>query len=190
MSFPPKNVNPNKRLYTGGIAGSVIELGCGCALPGLVAAQLAEEVYLTDGFDSGLESARISLNANRFLARYGVHIEKLPWGRDVDPIVGKVKSPIKLILAADCLYPDMSAWPNFFCTLFQLLSSPSKPVALVAFHKRSGQQTLKPFLDYWKLKMEILPLSELNLDKNDNIGGTRLPGSSTGSIILYRISLP
>ena len=177
-----------KRLYPAGIGdgGACVELGCGCALPGMVASRLASEVVLTDKFDSGLEAARSTVKLNQSLCP--VKVEQLSWGDDIKPIVDSLANPIKLLLAADCLYPDMSAWPDFFCTLAQFCALPSRPVALVAFHKRNGQQTLEPFVSYWRLKLEPIPLSELDLEKSENIGGTRLPGPSTGSIILYRIT--
>ena len=93
-----------------------------------------------------------------------------------------------MVLAADCLYPDMSAWPSFFATMASFVYSSNRPFGLVALHKRNGQMTLDPFLTYWRLKAEHIPLVDLGLEKEDNIGTTGLPGSSTGSIILYKIT--
>ena len=59
---------------------------------------------------------------------------------------------------------------------------------LMAFHKRNSFCTLDPFFKYWKLIAITIPLCSLDLDDEDDIGGTGLPGPNTGSIQLYRIS--
>ena len=57
------------RLYPGenSIDGDVIELGCGIALPGLAAAHRSRDsqIILTDGFESGLNAAQMSIETNK-----------------------------------------------------------------------------------------------------------------------------
>ena len=74
-----------------------------------------------------------------------------------------------MVLAADCLYPDMSAWPSFFATMASFVYSSNRPFGLIALHKRNGQMTLDPFLTYWRLKAEHIPLVDLGLEKEDGI---------------------
>ena len=98
----------------------VLELGCGVGLPGLVAAQEAKEVIFTDGFDSGLLSASEALKINQLEAK--TEVRKLKWG---DKEALKEFKSIDVVLAADCLYPDVSSWNDFFQTVVLLLKKTS-----------------------------------------------------------------
>ena len=183
------------RLYPKDIGGDVIELGCGVSLPGIAAATRSSRVLLTDGFESGLTAAKMSIETNKkqiFCNESIVSVHKLRWNNqsEIDEVLAQSPN-LKLVIAADCLYPDLSNWPSFFFTLFALLNSNSNchPKALIAFHKRNSFQTFQPFLDFWKLKARLIPLSCMGLDLEDNIGGTKLPGPNTGSVQLYEIAL-
>ena len=175
----------------------VLELGCGCGLPGLVAAQEAELVVFTDGFESGLLSAQKALEINQTVAK--TEVKRLKWG---DKEVLQNMNRIDIVLAADCLYPDVSSWNDFFLTVVEILKKNEsskcllgtysifisfEPIVL-AFHKRSTSVELDPFFAYWKLNARVLPLSHFELDLEDDIGGTRLPGNNTGSIIIYELT--
>jgi len=162
----------------------VLELGCGVGLPGLVAAQEAKEVIFTDGFDSGLLSVSETLKINQPVAKTSVR--KLKWG-DKEPLDDFEN--IDVVLAADCLYPDVSSWNDFFQTTVLLLKKSERSFCLLAFHKRSSSVLLEPFFTYWKLNAQILPLTNFDLALEDDIGGTRLPGNNTGSIIIYQLTL-
>ncbi|CAG5085401.1 Oidioi.mRNA.OKI2018_I69.PAR.g10884.t1.cds [Oikopleura dioica] len=161
----------------------VLELGCGCGLPGLVAAQEAELVVFTDGFESGLLSAQKALEINQTVAK--TEVKRLKWG---DKEVLQNMNRIDIVLVADCLYPDVSSWNDFFLTVVEILKKNESSKCLLAFHKRSTSVQLDPFFAYWKLNARVLPLSHFELDLEDDIGGTRLPGNNTGSIIIYEIT--
>ena len=160
-------------------------------------AHRSKRVFLTDGFQSGIDAAANSIAQNQkmlFGKECHVTVHQMSWSdqSQIENLLSQVQN-LSLILAADCLYPDVSNWPSFFYTLSKLLNhSPSNktvPKALIAFHKRNSFQTFEPFLDFWKLKSRIIPLDCLGLDKLDDVGGTKLPGPNTGSIILYEISV-
>jgi predicted nicotinamide N-methyase len=104
----------------------VLELGCGVGLPGLVAAQEAKEVIFTDGFDSGLLSVSETLKINQPVAKTSVR--KLKWGKK--ELLDDLKN-IDVVLAADCLYPDVSSWNDFFQTVVLLLKKTENSVCLL-----------------------------------------------------------
>ena len=104
----------------------VLELGCGVGLPGLVAAQEAKEVIFTDGFDSGSLSVSETLKINQLVAKTSV--TKLKWGdkESLDDFEN-----IDVVLAADCLYPDVSSWNDFFQTTVLLLKKSERSLCLL-----------------------------------------------------------
>jgi predicted nicotinamide N-methyase len=77
----------------------VIELGCGLALPSIVAALQGARVLATDLQPDALDAARLNAEAN------GVELElmTLDW-RVLEPIAERV--PFDLVLCADVLYED------------------------------------------------------------------------------------
>ena len=72
--------------------------------PGLVASYSAAETILTDGFQSGISAGNHSISTN--VLPNPIRVEKLEWGDSHQ--AKKYDGKIDLILAADCLYPDIS----------------------------------------------------------------------------------
>ena len=97
------------------------------------------------------------------------------------------KTQIKSHKAADCLYPDVSSWPDFFCTVSFILRSNPSCFLLLAFHKRNNFLSIEPFLEFFNLESEEIPLRDFELDSESNIGETNLPGPNTGSIQLFKV---
>lgn len=164
----------------------VLELGCGCGLPGLVAAYSAVDTILTDGYQEGMAAARHSIATN--VLPNPIRVEKLEWG-DPDGVAElNLNGGLDVILAADCLYPDVAGWPSFFYTVAVLLRDNPRAALFMTFHKRNSFCSIDPFIKHWKMSLEQIPLSSIDLDDEEDIGGTALPGPNTGSIQLYRIT--
>merc|ERR1711937_658096 len=161
---------------------NVLELGCGCGLPGTVAAWCgAKSVCLTDGFESGVASANHTLFTNVLPCPSEARLFK--WSQEKN----QTFEGVDLILAADCLYPDVSSWPDFFCTVSFILRSNPSCFLILAFHKRNNFLSIEPFLEFFKLESEEMPLRDFELDSESGIGGTNLPGPNTGSIQLFKV---
>ena len=118
----------------------VLELGCGVGLPGLVAAQEAKEVIFTDGFDSGLLSVSETLKINQPVAKTSVR--KLKWGKK--ELLDDFKN-IDVVLAADCLYPDVSSWNDFFQTVVLLLKKTEKSLCLLGKHSKINYRDINEY---------------------------------------------
>lgn len=99
--FLSQYIIDNSELFKG---KTVVELGSGAGLSGLIASQFAQNTYLTDGNDvvmDLLERNRVFCNRNNVLVR------KLLWG--VENIKGLIKEipNIDVVIGADVLF-----WPD------------------------------------------------------------------------------
>ncbi|XP_030496996.2 uncharacterized protein LOC115712777 isoform X2 [Cannabis sativa] len=108
---------------------SVVELGAGTSLPGLVAAKVGANVTLTD-------------HAN------GLEILGLTWGV-WDASIFSLSPTI--ILGADVLY-DTGAFDDLFATVTFLLESSPGAVFITTYHNRSGHHLIEFLMIKWGLK--------------------------------------
>jgi predicted nicotinamide N-methyase len=114
----------------------VVELGCGLALPSLVAARAGADVLATDRCAEALALVERNALAN------GVHIETatVDWERP-EALVGR--APFDVVLAADVLYERESV-PRLLRLLPRLapevwLADPARPAA-GAFLEQAGRR--------------------------------------------------
>ncbi|KAG5245497.1 hypothetical protein OIU76_002380 [Salix suchowensis] len=133
-----------QRLQFSGV--SVLELGAGTCLPGLVAAKLGLDVTLTD--DSNklevLENMRRVCDLNQLNCK----VLGLTWGA-WDESIFTLKP--KLILGADVLY-DASAFDDLFATVTFLLQNSPGSVFITTYHNRSGHHLIEFLMLKWGLK--------------------------------------
>ncbi|KAL2905936.1 Methyltransferase-like protein 23 [Bienertia sinuspersici] len=132
---------------------SVIELGAGTSLPGLVAAKVGADVTLTDEskrVEVGglilfvLENIRSVCDLNKLSCK----VMGLTWGIwdaqifDLHP---------QILLGADVLY-DTSAFDDLFSTVAFLLQSNPGSVFITTYHNRSGHHLIEFLMVKWGLK--------------------------------------
>ncbi|XP_078171172.1 putative methyltransferase family protein isoform X2 [Carex rostrata] len=104
---------------------SVIELGSGVGITGMLCSRFCREVVLTDHNDEVLEIIRknIDLEASRRnQSLLGLTAEKLEWGNreHIEQILQKHPSGFDLVLGADICF-QQSSIPHLFVTVQQLL---------------------------------------------------------------------
>ncbi|XP_019054485.1 PREDICTED: methyltransferase-like protein 23 isoform X2 [Nelumbo nucifera] len=129
---------------------SVVELGAGTSLPGLVAAKVGAEVTLTD-------------SSNR------VEVLGLTWGEwdasifDLHP---------NIVLGADVLY-DSSDFDDLFATVTFLLQNSPGSVFVTTYHNRSGHHLIEYLMVKWGLRCTRLldAFSFLPSSKASNLSG-------------------
>ncbi|KAL8266038.1 hypothetical protein R6Q59_003382 [Mikania micrantha] len=133
---------------------SVVELGAGTSLPGLVAAKVGADVILTDDSDrlEVLDNMRRVCDLNNINCEYVLQVMGLTWGVWDESIF--YLQP-QVILGADVLY-DSSAFDNLFATVKFLLEKSPGSVFITSYHNRSGHRLIDFLMVKWGLKCEKL----------------------------------
>ncbi|XP_047166669.1 probable methyltransferase-like protein 23 isoform X2 [Vigna umbellata] len=108
---------------------TVVELGAGTSLPGLVAAKLGARVTLTD-------------NSTR------LEVLGLTWGVWDAPLFSLQPT---LILGADVLY-DSNAFDDLFATVTFFLRNSPGSIFITSYHNRSGHHLIEFLMGKWGLK--------------------------------------
>ncbi|XP_027360235.1 methyltransferase-like protein 23 isoform X2 [Abrus precatorius] len=108
---------------------TVVELGAGTSLPGLVAAKLGARVTLSD------DSTRLEVLG-------------LTWGV-WDSSIFSLQPTI--ILGADVLY-DSNAFDDLFATVTFLLRNSPESIFITSYHNRSGHHLIEFLMVKWGLK--------------------------------------
>ncbi|KAB1199948.1 Methyltransferase-like protein 23 [Morella rubra] len=125
---------------------SVVELGAGTSLPGLVAAKVGADVTLTDASDR----AEVMDNMRRVcdLNELKCNVLGLTWGV-WDASIFSLRP--KIILGADVLY-DTTAFDDLFATVTFLLQNSPGSVFITTYHNRSGHHLIRFLMAKWGLK--------------------------------------
>jgi len=141
---------------------TILELGCGAAIPSLVAAWLGAKVVATDWDTSSVNDA-IWRNSTTVAASKGsITLAHLPWGADIP------EQSCSIVLVADAIYKEACLIP-LASTLAALCAGSQVPRILMAYQRRDpkveklffGPVLGKEALLYRDLSMDGLPqLSE------------------------------
>ncbi|KAJ7944122.1 Methyltransferase-like protein 23 [Quillaja saponaria] len=130
---------------------TVVELGAGTSLPGLVAAKVGADVTLTD------DSSRVEVLGNMRrvcdLNKLKCNVMGLTWGV-WDSSIFSLQP--KIILGADVLY-ESSAFDDLFATVTFLLQNSPGSIFITTYHNRSGHHLIEFLMVKWGLKcMKLL----------------------------------
>ncbi|XP_057500063.1 uncharacterized protein LOC130784248 isoform X3 [Actinidia eriantha] len=125
---------------------TIIELGAGTSLPGLVAAKVGSDVTLTD--DSNRPEVLANMRRVSELNNLNCEVMGLTWGMwDAD--IFSIHP--KIILGADVLY-DTCAFDDLFATVTFLLQNSPGSVFITTYHNRSGHHLIEFLMAKWGLK--------------------------------------
>lgn len=157
-------------------SASVVELGAGTSLPGLVAAKVGANVTLTD--DSNRPEVLDNMVNVCKLNDLNCTVSGLTWG--VWDANAFTFNP-NIILGADVLY-DSRAFEDLFATVAFLLQKCPNSVFITTYHNRSGHHLIELLMEKWGLKCTKLVdgFSFMPCDKAMNL---------TGNIQLAEIAL-
>jgi hypothetical protein len=128
-------------------AKSVVELGAGAGIPGVLCAKLgAKSVLLTDTEDV-ISACTRSISANDVSACCSAEV--LRWGCYPSAIL--TLGPQDFVLASDCLYSS-EAFEDVLSTLDFFLQVNPACVCLVTYHDRSSSRSMGDLLEKWSLR--------------------------------------
>ncbi|KAF3566294.1 hypothetical protein DY000_02012319 [Brassica cretica] len=125
---------------------TILELGAGTSLPGLVAAKVGANVTLTD--DSSKSEVLENMTRVCELNNLNCNVMGLTWGV-WDATMFDLRPNI--ILGADVLY-DSSAFDDLFATVSFLLQNSPDAVFITTYHNRSGHHLIEFLMVKWGLK--------------------------------------
>ncbi|KAG2916395.1 hypothetical protein PC110_g9447 [Phytophthora cactorum] len=124
---------------------SVLELGSGCGLAGLVAASLGADVLLTDQHEAlELLQRNAETNAASESERARLQVAEFVWGSDWTP----PHSSYHYILVSDCINPiyGQDSWRNLARSIYRF--SNEETVTYLAHEARGEDEAMTDFLAF------------------------------------------
>ena len=151
---------------------TILEIGAGTALPGIVAGLCGAKVHLSDSssLPECIENSRKSCEANNLK---DVHVHSISWGR-FDPDLLTLPK-LDIIMASDCFY-DTKDFEDIIMTVSYLLDQNNGAIFLCSYQERSSRRTIEFLLNKWNLICEVVSRSSFDAG-NPCIGGSELPGN-------------
>lgn len=150
---------------------TVLELGAGVGLPGVVAASCGAVVILSDSSDkpSCLQNCRRSCDANGLQK---VALVGLKWGEVSPDLV--LLPRLDVILGSDVFY-DPRDFEDVIVTVAFLLRKNPEAQFWTTYQLRSADWSIESLLRRWKLNCVEVELDQFDADGCD-LAGSTLPG--------------
>ncbi|XP_045576237.1 histone-arginine methyltransferase METTL23 [Salmo salar] len=158
---------------------TVLELGAGVSLPGVVAAKCGAQVILSDSAELPLclENCRRTCEVNELP---NVLVVGITWG-EVSPDLLRLP-PLDIILGSDVFY-EPEDFENVLVTISFLLRKNPEAQFWTTYQERSADWSIEALLHKWNLKRLNIPLEKFHANK-DQLAGSTLPGSHTVQMII------
>ncbi|XP_058267620.1 methyltransferase-like protein 23 isoform X2 [Hemibagrus wyckioides] len=159
---------------------TVLELGAGVSLPGIVAAKCGAYVTLSDSAEIPLclEHSRRCSELNELP---GVPVVGLTWG-EISPELRSLP-PVDIILGSDVFY-EPEGEPDSGFMLFSFLRNPSGQF-WTTFQERSSDWTIETLLNKWNLQCTDVPLDIFHANKK-HLAGSTLPGNHSIQMMIVK----
>ncbi|XP_074553212.1 histone-arginine methyltransferase METTL23 [Halichoeres trimaculatus] len=161
---------------------TILELGAGVSLPGVVAAKCGAKVILSDNAQTPmcLENGRRSCEANNI---HDVEVVGLTWGEVSPDLVLLPK--LDVILGSDVFY-DPQDFEDVLLTVAFLLRGNPKAQFWTTYQVRSADWSIEALLYKWKLNCVDVRLETFDADKSE-LARSTLPGNH--SVLMMIITL-
>ena len=152
---------------------SVLELGAGTSLPGVLAAKVGAKVTLSDASHllDCLENCKHSCHSNDL--QFEVKVTGVSWGQ-FDPGLLTL-CHIDLILGSDCFY-DSRDFEDIVMTVSYLIQKNPGCEFWTTYQDRSSDRNIEQLLWKWGLQCKQVPLHSF-YGNGTNIAGSGLPGN-------------
>jgi hypothetical protein len=151
------------RLRKGDTMVSVLELGAGCGLAGILFARLfssRSQVVLTDHVGSVLHNLTNQIILNELQKK--CRVLSLDWGRGKEEIEQDLECP-DLLLGADVFY-DPSLFESLLETVSWFIRKKKTTLFLTTYQERSSKRSLSPLLKKYHLKGIFIANGQMILD--------------------------
>ncbi|XP_029912739.1 histone-arginine methyltransferase METTL23 isoform X1 [Myripristis murdjan] len=161
---------------------TVLELGAGVSLPGVVAAKCGAKVILSDSAELPhcLENCRRSCEANRLP---DVPVLGLTWGEISPDLV--LLPALDIILGSDVFY-EPEDFENVIVTAAFLLRKNPKAQFWTTYQERSADWSIEALLHKWKVRCVHVPLEVFNANRA-HLAGSALPGNHTVQMMVITL---
>ncbi|XP_019721950.1 histone-arginine methyltransferase METTL23 isoform X1 [Hippocampus comes] len=161
---------------------TVLELGAGVSLPGVLASRCGAKVILSDNADAPacLENCRRSCEANGL---HDVLTVPLTWG-EVSPDLLQLP-PLHLILASDVFYEPRDFEDVLVTVVFLLRKNPSAQF-WVTYQERSADWSIEALLHRWKLACVDVDLETFDANTSE-LAGSNLPGNHSIQMMIVTL---
>jgi predicted nicotinamide N-methyase len=146
---------------------SVVELGAGCGVSGLLAAKFARQVVLTDRNPKVIDIIRDNIQRNE--VQETACAVQLKWGEGVENFKKLFPAPFDLVIGSDIIYPGYSAAliPILFGTVNALLANTGDSRLILSFiprEKKLRQQVMEE-ADRKGFQVQFVPSTEYTTQK-------------------------
>ncbi|XP_008328634.1 histone-arginine methyltransferase METTL23 [Cynoglossus semilaevis] len=150
---------------------TVLEVGAGVSLPGVLAARCGADVILSDSakVPQCLENCRRSCEANDLK---DVQVLGLTWGEVSPDLV--LLPDVDLILGSDVFY-EPADFEDVLVTVAFLLKKNPRSQFWTTYQERSADWWIEPLLRRWNLNCVKVPLEQFDADHCE-LAGSNLPG--------------
>ncbi|XP_038632915.1 methyltransferase-like protein 23 isoform X2 [Scyliorhinus canicula] len=166
---------------------TILEIGAGASLPGIVAAKCAARVILSDGAETQncLDNCRLNCQINNL---EDVPVVGLTWGQISPDLV--LLPQIDIVLGSDVFY-EPKDFEDILITIFYLMQKNPHVLFWTTYQERSADWSIEALLHKWNLKCVHIPLKTFNANEQ-HLAGSSLPGRHTVHmmVITLRTSIP
>ncbi|CAM6093615.1 unnamed protein product [Calypogeia fissa] len=144
---------------------SVLELGAGLGVTGLLCARYCEHVVLTDYHDTVLKVMQMNVDhqiSTSALQSPNVEVQKLEWGCDdhMNSVLKKHDKGFDLIIGADICYQE-SFLPSLMTTIRHLLRQErARSSAILGYVSRFTSMDVAVIREASKLNLEVIEVPE------------------------------
>ncbi|KPP78202.1 methyltransferase-like protein 23-like [Scleropages formosus] len=153
---------------------TVLELGAGVSLPGIVAAKCGANLVLSDSAELPhcLDNCRRTCEANELCS---VPVVGITWGRIAPELL--LLPPLDFILGSDVFY-EPKDFEDILVTVSFLLRRNPEAQFWTAYQERSSDWSIEALLHKWNLTCTDVPLENFHADKQ-HLASSALPGTHT-----------
>ncbi|XP_064172008.1 methyltransferase-like protein 23 isoform X1 [Anguilla rostrata] len=163
---------------------TVLEIGAGVSLPGVLAARCGAQVTLSDSAELPhcLDNCRRTCQVNQL----SVPVVGLTWGQVSSSLL--LLPALDFILGSDVFYEPEDFEDILFTVAFLLRRSPHAQF-WTAYQERSADWSIEALLHKWNLKCVDIPLESFEAN-TEHLAGSSLPGSHMVQMMVISLKEP